>query len=244
MRRIPRLLVVVPTSLLLLAPVGAAHAAKANPWSAYYPAKGVTCTSTATHADGTTTTVRETVLAKTATKVMTRVTGQGRTTFQLLPGGKLKQVSSETDQDSGMLTHLDATATFPSPATLLHHGRGSGEMTMTMTVPERDAKMVLTHGRTLTMRVTARFKGLGSRTITLADPAATTVDALGIRTSIGAFTVSNVKPAFKHRLMKVMRSVFVGPDETQWVAKGRDVVEDDTTDDDGSALTIKQVSCG
>lgn len=241
MRISPRLLI-VPASLLLLAPAGAAHAAKANPWSAYYPAKGVTCTSTAPQADGTAQTVTETVLKKTASTIVTRVTGEGRTTSHLLSGGRLTQKVSVTERDSGMKFHMAGSVTYPSPAKLLHHGHGAGSFTMTMTMPAQEAKVLLTHGRTLTMTVKIRVKGLGARTITLADPAATPVQALGIRTQLGAVKISNAKPAFKHEFTKLGKSSFAALDDTQWVAKGRDVVEDDTRIA-GTAVTLKQVSC-
>jgi hypothetical protein len=242
---IPRLLLVLGTTTVLALPVGNAHAAKpkANPWSAYFPAKGVSCTSTATGADGTTTTQRSTVVAKSATRVVTRISGEGRETSLLLPGGRLRTTSTTTDRASGMRASAVTVMNYPSPARLAHHGTGSGRVTLTMALPEKRAKALLSSGRTLTVTGTFRIAGLGTRAVTLADPAATTVEALGVRTRMRSFRMTHVKPTVAHLFTKIMRPLFRSLDETSWLAPGRESVRTDWADD-GSVLTETQVGCG
>lgn len=244
MRRTSQLLPLLLASLLLVVPVSA-HAAKpkTNPWLAYLPAKGVTCTSTITHADGRTERTRMTVLEKSATKVVSRETGKGRQTSLLLAGGRMRTTSTATGRESGMRFRFVAIANYPSPARLLHHRRGSARMTMTMTVPKWIAKVGLHRGRTLTMTGTYRIAGLGSRSITLADPATTVVKALGTRVTLRSLTFTNARRAFARQLRKKLRPVFAAMGATEWIAKHRGTVLYRSTDEDGSTLIQKQVGC-
>lgn len=247
MRKFCRLLVVPLAGLLLAAPVGAAHAAKAkvNPWSAYYPAKGVTCTSAITRADGTTKSQRTTVLAKSAKKIVTRTSGEGRTTSLLLSGGRLKDTVTAVEHESGMKIRVSAAATFVAPSEIIRHlsGSTSASLTVTLTVPRWMAKLALRRGRTVTMLGRYRIAGLGEESITLADPAATVVTALGTRTTMRSLTVTNAKPGFARELRKEMRPVSASADDTEWVARHRGLVKSEGIDEDGTPMTQTQVSC-
>ena len=126
LRQICRPLLVLDLSLLVAAPTGGpAHATKAHPWSAYFPAKGVTCTSTVTHADGKTERRETTVLAKSAKKVVTRTTGEGRTTSTLLPGGRLQTTKKVSARAAGIRVRVSLIANYPSPTKRLHRRSGS-----------------------------------------------------------------------------------------------------------------------
>lgn len=248
MRRIPRLLAIVPASLLLAVPAGAAHAsaAKANPWSAYIPAKGVTCTMTSTNPDGTTDTEKDTVLSKSATKVVSHVTGTGRVEDLLLPGGKLRETQATTVHVSAWRMRFASVANYPSPTQLLHHRSGSGQVTVVATLPTRMAKTLLKSGRTMTLTGAFRITGLGSQSITLpaATPGATptTVDALGLRYKLRSIKAANVKPAFAHELIKQERPVFAMFNESEWLAKGLGTVQE-SVNEGGTTLTATQTGC-
>ena len=116
-------------------------------------------------------------------------------------------------------------------------------MTLTMALPEKRAKALLSSGRTLTVTGTFRIAGLGTRAATLADPATTTVEALGVRTRMRSFRMTHVKPTVAHLFAKIMRPLFRSLDETSWLAPGRESVRTDWADD-GSVLTETQVGCG
>ncbi|SFC58047.1 hypothetical protein SAMN04487968_10869 [Nocardioides terrae] len=243
MRRTSRVLVTAFAGLALTAPAAAAHAAQANPWSAYFPAKGVTCTMTSTHGDGTTETKRETVLVKSAKKVVTRVSGGGRSTSMLLPGGKLSSTFAFTERSSDISMRVVVASTYPSPTKLEHHRPGSGKVTMTATLPAKYAKVAVKHGRTLTMTGTYRITGVGSRTVTLGDPAATRVDAIGIRTKLRSFTMTNATSIFAKVIRGEMRGLFASLGDTEWVARGRGTVQVQSTEADGTPTTATQVGC-
>ena len=124
--------------------------------------------------------------------------------------------------------------------TIIPRGRALG---VTMALPEKRAKALLSSGRTLTVTGTFRIAGLGTRAVTLADPATTTVEALGVRTRMRSFRMTHVKPTVAHLFAKIMRPLFRSLDETSWLAPGRESVRTDWADD-GSVLTETQVGCG
>lgn len=240
---LPRLLLALGASLLLVLPMGSVSAAKAHPWSAYFPAKGVTCTSVTTRADGTTENQNITVVTKTAKKIVTRLHGQGRTTSLLLPGGRLRGTSSISYKAGGIRARFAVLANYPSPARLIRHGSGSAKVTMTMTLPRRMAEVLLKSGRTVTLTGNYRVAGLGSDSITLADSAGTVVAAIGSRVTLRSFSIKNAKPAAARGLRREMRPLFASLSRTDWIARGRGTVLSTGTDVDGAALTQRQVGC-
>ncbi|GAA1976482.1 hypothetical protein GCM10009798_42110 [Nocardioides panacihumi] len=155
----------------------------------------------------------------------------------------MRETAAMTERDSGIRVRLAMLVNYPSPAKLLQHRPGAGQVTMTMTLPPRLAKAALKSGRTLTISSTYRMAGLGSRSITLADPAATTVDALGVRGTMRSLKFANAKPAFARELKKEMRPMFASIFGTEWIARGRGVVQSVSTTTDGVAETQTQVSC-
>lgn len=229
---------------MLVAAPGAADAAKPNPWSSYFPAKGVTCTSTSTNPDdGTTDSTSTTVVSKSAKSIVLRETGTGRFELRLKKRGRMQFHLAQTERSHGQRDRMTVMENYPSPAAALAHGSATGRMTMTMPMSARLAKAALTSGRTLTVTAKIHAVGVGSRTVTLADPAATTVDAIGVRTVISSFRVGrNAKPRFAHLFKSLMGSMVGSLSGTQWFAAGRGVVLDEVTLD-GTTLTDTQTGC-
>lgn len=244
MSRIPRLLLVPAASLLLIAPAGAAHAAKANPWSAYFPAKGVTCMSVATDPeDGTTHKSATTVVAKSAKKMVIRETGVGHVAELLLPRGKRRETTTAPEHLAGLRGRLTAIEDYPSPAAVLAHGSATGRFTMTMSGSRRFVKAALTSGRSLTVTATVHATGVGARTVTLGDPAATTVQAIGVRTVLRSFRVSNnANPKFARVYKRLMGSLFGSMNDVEWFARGRGPVLEQTTFGDTTVVET-QTGC-
>lgn len=222
--------------------MGAAHAAT-NPWSAYFPAKGVTCTSVAKHADGTTETSTETVLSKSARQIVIRSSDAGRVTVRLLSGGRAQETFAMRGRSGGVPVALHAAVNLPSPAALIAHRSGSAQITVETTLPQRLAKVALRSGRTLTLVGSYKVTGLGQSAVTLADPAATTVQAVGMRFALHSARVLNAKPAFARGFMRAMRPLLLSLGDTEWTAKGRDTVLTQTTDDTGAPLVFTQTGC-
>lgn len=242
MRRITHLAIAPLAGLALLAPTGAAHAAT-NPWSAYFQAKGVTCTSVAKHADGTTETSTDTVLAKSGRQVVVRDSNTGRQTLQLLSGGRMQETFSIRQRSGGVPMVLRGVVNYPSPAALAAHRSGTAQFTMVFTLPQGLAKQALQHGRTLTLVADYKVAGLGTSTVTLGDAAATPVEAVGMKFALRSARVHDAKPAFARGFLRSMRPVLVAMNDTDWAAKGRGIVLVNTTDDTGAPLTYTQTGC-
>lgn len=249
-RRLACLLALLVTCLLLV-PAGAAQAAhrpvrhaQPNPWLAYFPATGVTCTSVATDPeDGSTISTTTTIVAKSAKKVVVRETGSGVFTALLLPHGRMRQLMKGTQKVGGIRQRFSMIENYPSPAAAVAHGSATGRLTLTMPLGPRQAKSVLTSGSVLTVSAKARAVGVGSRVVTLADPAATTVQAIGVRSSVGSVRLSsNAKPAFARFMKRFMGTLLRSMSGTDWFAQGRgDVLSEFSFGD--VALTSTQTGC-
>lgn len=232
-------------TLALLGGVGLTPAqakSAVHPWSAYLPAQGVTCQSQQVTGEGTRTTSSTTVLKKSAKVIVTKSTGQPRVRTDLLSGGRTRTVVTAVERGAGMKTRVTQTSTLPSPAKLSRHGRGTGTLTMTMKLPRSLAAALLKKGRVLTVSGTYRSSGLGTKTIVLADPAKTSVTAIGFRTTLRSFKVSPLKRSAAG-LKAEMREVLASGNATTWMAKGRGAVLVQGFDDDGVAATTTQTGC-
>lgn len=209
--------------LALIASSGLADAAdragKSNPWSAYFPAKGVTCTEQVAKDGVVKGVMRTTVKKKSAHEVVTYTPGAGRSTYHLLSGGRLHKAKSATDTDGGYRTHISAAMTLPSPGALAHHQAGRQSITMTMTVPRRSAHLLLQHGRTFRMVALYRAGGLGAQRMQLADADQTMVRAVGYRVALRSLTISNFKPAYRNRFKQQIRPTFAALQYTSWMAE-------------------------
>lgn len=233
-------------------PAGAADAtqtartakAKPNPWLAYFPAKGVTCTSTMTDpTDGSTMSNSVTVVAKSGKSIVLHETGAARITEILLPHGRRREATVQKVRLSGIRERISVAENYPSPAGAVAHAAATGRITMLMTLSAREAKSVLTSGRSLTVTAKVRAVGAGSRTISLADPAATSVNAIGVRTQIKSARLSgNAKPAFARFMKHFMGSLFSTMTGTEWFAPGRGTVLQELNLA-GTALTATQTGC-
>lgn len=226
MRRLTFLLALLVASVLVV-PGGAALAAKPKParpnaWLSYFPAAGVSCTLTATDPqDGSTSTEVIKVLSKSSRRILVHETGSPTQALLLGPHGRMSQMFKSDVRSAGVLEHLSSVENFPSPASIVAHRSARGRTTMTMPLSPRDAKRLLTSGSTLTVTGVVHVVGLGSRALTLADPAATTVEAIGIRIRTTHMVLSrNVKPDFA-RFMKRFMGAVVNASETDWFARGR-----------------------
>lgn len=249
MRRLASLLALL-AAILLVVPGGGALAAKPgkpakhNGWLRYFPAVGVTCTAVATDpTDGSTVTDTTTVLAKTSKKIVIRDSGVGRLTALLLPRGRMRHVLKQTQRAFGVRERVTFVENYPSPAAALAHGSAMGRLTMTMVVPGQRARSELTSGQSMTMTADVRAVGVGSRTVVLSDAAATTVQAIGVRTLVRSLRLSaNVKPAFARFFTRMMGKLYRSMSDTTWYAPGRGDVLDQFVIA-GTALTATQTGC-
>lgn len=243
MPRISRLLLSSLAGLLLVGgAVSPADAAKPNPWLAYYPAEGVTCTSTVYDWRRDTTTEKNTVVKKTAREIVTRTRGQFPVTATLLSHGRMRTLSQGGIRDSGTTMRLRALSSYPSPGALLHDRTGKGTVRLVMTLRARDAQVLLKSGRTFTLTGSYRIAGAGTRSVTLDDDT-TTVDTIGMRTTLRSLRLTNVKAIARKPLLRGVRPVFAALAGTTWVAKERGSVLSTSKDENGRPLTARQLGC-
>lgn len=245
MRRLSVLLSLPIAGLVLSSSAaGTAIAApREHPWSAYFPAKGVSCALEVARDGQVRETTHTTVVEKTSRKVVVQVRGSGRTTYQLVAGGRLHTAESHVSGGS-YRTRATMVSTVPSPAALAHRHSGEQIMTMTMTVPQRVAHLLLSHGRSLKLIGRYRIAGLGIRGVRLADADGTTVNAVGQRAALRTFTVTNVKPKYRAKLKREVRPAFTMLQHSTWTAKGLGDVLLQQRDARGALWTARMIGCG
>jgi hypothetical protein len=233
--------------LLLVGPVALADAphrsTRTNPWSGYFPAKGVSCKQEVAKNGVVKGTVRTTVKKKSARKVVTYTPGVGRTTYHLLSRGRLRVAGASTDNSGGYRSRVSASRTLPSPRALVHHKSGQQRVTITMTVPSRVAHLVLQHGRTLRVNGLYRAGGLDKQKMKLADEDKTVVRAVGYRVAMRSFTISNIKPAYRSRLTRELRPKFAELQYTGWVAERLGEVRSFQRNSRGNRWTATSMGC-
>lgn len=220
------------------------HSAKANPWSAYFPAKGVSCTERVAKDGVVKGTARTTVKVKPARKVVTQTRGSGRNTYRFVSGGRLRSVESQSTSEDGYHTHGSLITTLPSPRSLAHHRSGRQTFALTMTVPNRIARLLLVHGRTFRMTASYRAAGMGTKKVELVDTDKTMVNAVGYRVALRSIVVSNIKPAYRSRLIRKLRPTFAELQYTDWTAKGLGDVLIWQRNSRGVVWTAKLIGCG
>ena len=233
--------------LMLVTPTGVAEAAhrhtQGNPWSGYFPAKGVSCVQEVAKNGVVKGTVRTTVKKKSPRKVVTYTAGVGRTTYHLISQGRLRVAGVSTDNSGGYRSRVSAARTLPSPRALAHHKSGQQRVTITMTVPRRVAHLLLQHGRTLRVNGLYRAGGLGKDKVKLADEDKTTVRAVGYRVALRSFTINNIKPAYRSRLKRELRPNFADLQYTDWVAERLGEVRSFQRNSRGNRWTATSMGC-
>ncbi|WP_395695029.1 hypothetical protein [Nocardioides sp.] len=250
MRRLSVLLSLPIAGLVLSSSVaGTAHAApqgpREHPWSAYFPAEGVTCAVQVSRDGVVEGTGHTTVVEKSARKVVVQYRGSGRIAYQLQSGGRMRTAESGSSggSRSGYRTHASVLTTLPSPSALAHHDRGQQKVTMNMTVPKRVAHLLLVRGNALRIVGDYPAVGLGVRETTLADSEGTPVNAVGYRIALRSLKVTNIKPRYRQQLVRELRPTFADFGYTDWTARTLgDVLLQQR--DSGSFWTARMIGCG
>ncbi|TWG91575.1 hypothetical protein L615_000800000850 [Nocardioides sp. J9] len=237
-------------SLALVAPGTPAHpepsaerAAARHPWLGYYPAVGVKCTYEVRDFIGDEVdTEWSRVAEKTSRRIVIR-SSEGPSRYTLLRGGKVGLRETTSDREDGYSYRMVMRMTYPSPSGMRRGLAEKGTLTLSMTLPAREARVLLKSGRTMTTKATFRIKGLGQRQIPLADDDRTQVRAVGMKLAFASMTISNVKKRYVAAFKSEFRPTLKSFNRTSWIAPRRGVVLLKALDDDGLEETTRQIGC-